>query len=366
MTEAILEIKNLSKSYEGKKVLDDISFKINRGELFVILGPPGSGKTTLLKIIAGLEEPESGDIFINGQNINEVPPQQRPLSMMFETLALYTNMTVYENIASPLIARKESSNVIDKKVKEIADLLKITHILDRRTDKLSGGERQRVALARALIKESLLYLLDEPFSNLDAKIRYALRTEFKKVKQLLGRTIILATSDPHDALTLADEVLVLVNGKMYQKGRPSDLYWKPRTLWLMKYITGNIYNEVRLRNYGGKIIIEGIESGYEISSSLSDMIKETNLKNLTIATHVDSCIISKEINACNGIKLKATFIGYEYRGSEYILYAKQGNYIFKSLLQKSTLIDLNHNEEVSVCIDSENALFFDEEGSLIM
>jgi multiple sugar transport system ATP-binding protein len=235
MKEYVLEVRNISKRRGDKVILDNVSFSVRRGEVFVILGPPGSGKTTLLKIIAGLEAQDLGDIMINGEIVNMLPPYRRNVAMVFETLALYANMTVFENIASPLIAQGKDREHVAKRVKEIASLLRIEHILDRRADKLSGGERQRVAIARALAKEADIYLLDEPFLNLDAKIRYALRTEFKKLKSILGRTIILATSDPYDALTLGDRVLLLNYGRVVHEGTPTNIYKTPRSISIAIY-----------------------------------------------------------------------------------------------------------------------------------
>ncbi|MEM3163737.1 MAG: ABC transporter ATP-binding protein [Desulfurococcaceae archaeon] len=364
-SEYIIQVKNIVKTYNGRKVLNDISFALKRGELLAILGPPGSGKTTLLKIIAGLIKQDAGDIIIDGRIVNDLPPYERGVSLVFETLALYPNMSVYENIASPLIAEKKDKEYIDKRVGEIAKLLKIEHILDRKADKLSGGERQRVAIARALAKEAEIYLLDEPLSNLDAKIRYALRTEFKKLKSILGKTIILATSDPIDALALGDNVILLFNGAIVQEGRPSDVYYAPRNISIARYLTGNILNEVSISidSYGKSV---SVDAGHEFSIDpyFLKVLREVSETSITLASYADACIIDKSIESCSGIKIAGEFIGYEYRGSEYLIYARKNGRIFRSL--RTNLPNVTFGEKVDVCIPHTNALLFSSKtGDLI-
>ncbi|MCX8199161.1 MAG: ABC transporter ATP-binding protein [Sulfolobales archaeon] len=364
-SEYVIQVKNIVKTYNGKIVLNNISFALKRGELLAILGPPGSGKTTLLKIIAGLVKQDAGDVIINGRIVNDLPPYERGVSLVFETLALYPNMSVYENIASPLIAEKKDKEYIDKRIGEITKLLKIEHILDRKADKLSGGERQRVAIARALAKEAEIYLLDEPLSNLDAKIRYALRTEFKKLKSLLGKTIILATSDPSDALALGDNVVLLFNGAIIQEGRPSDIYYAPRNISIARYLTGNILNEVSISiDTHGDDVSTDIGREFSIDPYFLKVLREFNETSIILTSYADVCIIDKFIENCSGIKVIGEFIGYEYRGSEYLLYARKERRIFRSL--RTNLPNVTFGEKVEVCIPHRNALLFSSKtGDLI-
>jgi len=360
MREYILEVRNISKRRGGKVILDNVSFSVRRGEVFVILGPPGSGKTTLLKIIAGLEAQDLGDIVINGEVVNTFPPYMRNVAMVFETLALYTNMTVFENIASPLIAIKKDREYIEKRVREIASLLRIEQILDRRADKLSGGERQRVAIARALAKEADIYLLDEPFLNLDAKIRYALRTEFKKLKSIVGKTIILSTSDPHDALALGDRVLLVNNGRVIQEGVPVNIYKAPKSISIARYLTGNMVNEIFVARDSKGEITSNIGRDIYIDPRVLDTIVKFGRSSLILTNYIDSCIIDRHIVECDGVKIRGSFLGYEFRGSEYLVYARKEDFVFKSLSRKLAS-DLNIGDEVDVCLTRDGMLFFDGE-----
>jgi len=324
----------------------------------------------LLRIIAGLEKQDKGHVYIMGELVDDRPPTMRPVSMMFETLVVYPHLTVYENIASPLIAAKVEKDVIDKKVKELARLLKIDYILDRKADKLSGGERQRVALARALAKDALIYLLDEPFANLDAKIRYALRTEFKKLKQLLKASFILASGDPFDALALGDKIIVLKDGRVVQEGGPLDIYRKPKTLWLLRYITGGLVNEIQITLRKGSVSIKGLsDDAYSISDQLIKTILTKMNENSvwTLASHIDGCIISKRISYCDGVLIKAKYFGYEYRGSEYVVFARSGDYILKSLMTPQIFHEntLAYGDQVDACIESSKLMIFREDETLL-
>ncbi|MEM2009610.1 MAG: ABC transporter ATP-binding protein [Thermosphaera sp.] len=363
--EKSIMVTNISKEIRRKKILDGVSFEAKKGELIVILGPPGSGKTTLLKIIAGLEKQDAGSVFINGVKVDELPPYERKISMVFETLALYSNMTVFDNIASPLIAEKKPKEYIEKRVLEIARILKIENLLNRRADKLSGGERQRVAIARALAKEAEIYLLDEPFSNLDAKIRYALRTEFKKLKTILGKTLVLATSDPLDALALGDMVVFIDQGRVVQVGSPRDVYYKPVRLDIARYMTGKILNEVilskRFEN-GGVAVTSDVDAS--LSQSVYTTILSVPAEKVVVTSYPDSTIIGKTVGECSGIKLKGRYLGYEYRGSEYLVFAENKGLLFKSLMYEKPLLDFN--EPVEVCISGGEYSIYDyDNGELL-
>mgnify|MGYP001772801761 CR=1 FL=1 len=359
-------LKDISKSFKGRRVLESVSFELERGKLLAILGPPGSGKTTLLKIISGLEKQDSGHIYIDGRLVDDVPPYERRMAMVFETLALYTHLTVYENIASPLLAEKRDRKYIDERVREIAKMLRIEHILERKADKLSGGERQRVAIARAIAKEAEIYLFDEPFANLDAKIKYSLRTEFKKLKEVLGKTIIMATSDPLDALALGDEVIIFRNGKIIQSGNPVEVYEKPINIELARYLTGKIINELPLiKDIEGNGWRTSIAEESDLELSISPNIRQQLNKfggSIIVVSYPQSTRIDIVKGSCRGIGIKGKYIGYEYRGSDFLLYALSGNRIFSAL--STTKLQAEHRSDVYICF--EDMIFYESETGMLL
>ncbi|MET1160884.1 MAG: ABC transporter ATP-binding protein [Thermoprotei archaeon] len=232
-----LVLENISKEYYGKKALHNINVEIKKGELFAIAGPPGSGKTTLLKIIAGLLSPTTGRVILEGKDITHTPPYERGFSMVFEIPPIYPDRTGYENIAFPLRIRKLPENEIKRRVEEVAELLGIKHILDRKPSTYSGGEYQRVALARALVTEPRILLLDEPLKNLDAKIREHMSVWLRGLQKKLGITVIYATHDPLEAMTVGDRVMILLNGVLKQVAPPNELLLHPNDVDVDEYIS---------------------------------------------------------------------------------------------------------------------------------
>ena len=235
--------KNITKTFKKGKVvaLDKVNITIESGERFGILGPSGAGKTTLMRIIAGLEVPTEGELYFddklvaaNGKLI--VPPEDRKIGMVFQTWALYPNMTAFDNIAFPLTNMKMSKEEINKRVREIAEILEIEHVLSHYPRELSGGQQQRVALARALVKNPSVLILDEPFSNLDARMRDSARALVKEVQEKLKTTLVIVSHDPADIFAIAERVGVLVKGKLVQIGRPEEIYDNPVSIEVAKLI----------------------------------------------------------------------------------------------------------------------------------
>ena len=231
-------VENVTKKIGRKTVLDNISFEVESGTITSIVGPAGAGKTTLLKIIAGVEYPDSGRILINGEDVTDLPPKDRDVAMVFQTYALYPHMKVFDNIAFPLRVKKLPENEIKQRVREIAELLGITHILDRSIYEISGGEAQRTALARALVRRSRIVLLDEPLTNLDYKIREKMRGELKRIaKEIGGVTWIYATPDAREALAIASHSIFLYDGKAVQYGTTESVYSSPKNLTVASYFS---------------------------------------------------------------------------------------------------------------------------------
>jgi multiple sugar transport system ATP-binding protein len=234
LTEVVLE--NLSKHYGEVKAVNNINLKIEDRELLALLGPSGSGKTTTMRLIAGLETPTAGRVFIGDIVVNDLPPRERDIAMVFQSYALYPHMTVYENIAFPLKMRKVTKGDIDTKVKKAAELLGISHLLQRKPKQLSGGEQQRVALGRAIVREPKVFLMDEPLSNLDAKLRLYMRAELKALQKRLGITTIYVTHDQVEAMTMADRIALMDKGLLLQVGSPDDIYSHPATEFVGGFI----------------------------------------------------------------------------------------------------------------------------------
>lgn len=222
---SIVEIRGIKKHFDDVHAVDGIDLSIEEGELLVILGPSGCGKTTLMRMIAGLEIPTAGEIFIGGKNVTDLPPRDRDISMVFQSYALYPHMTVFNNIAFPLKSHGKMSKAdINKKVAWATSMLGIEELQDRKPRHLSGGERQRVALCRAMVKEPKTLLLDEPLSNLDAKLRASAREELQQFQRQLGITTIFVTHDQIEAMGMGDRIVVMNSGKVRQIGTPEEIY----------------------------------------------------------------------------------------------------------------------------------------------
>ncbi len=259
---AELVLKNLTKKFGDKTVLSDFNLSVNSGEFVVLVGPSGSGKSTILRLISGLEKVTSGEIWIEGKSVNEVAPKDRDVAMVFQNYALYPHMTIFDNIAFPLKLRKISRDEINIRVSEVAQLLGLQEMLQRKPATLSGGQRQRVALGRAIIRRPKIFLFDEPLSNLDAQLRTSLRAELLRLQKRLKATSVYVTHDQLEAMTLGDRVVVLKDGIAQQEGKPEELYHKPLNKFVaefigspaMNFITGEISNNGEFVSSGLRII----------------------------------------------------------------------------------------------------------------
>lgn len=230
-------IKGLKKHFHAVKAVDGVDLQIDEGELLVILGPSGCGKTTLMRMIAGLEKLTAGEIEIAGERVTDLPPRRRKLAMVFQSYALYPHMTVFNNIAFPLRSQGHlKKDEIQRKVEDAATMLSVQHLLDRKPRQLSGGERQRVALCRAMVKEPQVLLLDEPLSNLDAKLRAIARDELQRFQRQLGITTILVTHDQIEAMGMGDRIVVMSAGKVRQIGTPKEVYHESADIFVATFL----------------------------------------------------------------------------------------------------------------------------------
>ncbi|WP_054856695.1 glucose ABC transporter ATP-binding protein GlcV [Vulcanisaeta sp. JCM 16159] len=283
----------------GKNVvaLNKVELEVRSGEFMVVMGPSGHGKTTLLRIVAGLEEPTEGEVWIGDTLVASprkgifIPPRDRNVGMVFQNWALYPHMKVFDNIAFPLRIKRLPRNEIEKRVKEIAEVLGIAETLDRYPRQLSGGQQQRVAIARALVKEPQVLLMDEPFSNLDARIRVMARAFVKDIQRKLGITTILVTHDPADALTLADRIAVLRRGSIQQIGLPNEIYDKPVNVFVANFI-----GDINLFN--GLIIGKDNEvyfDGGDVKVQLPRSINVRGNEDVILGIRPEDVILSKEV-----------------------------------------------------------------------
>ena len=243
---ATVELQGVRKSYDGRQtVIHGVDLQIRHGEFVVFVGPSGCGKSTLLRMVAGLESISDGEIRIDGQRVNELPPRHRDIAMVFQDYALYPHKTLFENMAFGLRLRKTPEAEIQRRVMDAAKLLRIDHMLDRRPAALSGGQRQRVAIGRAIVREPKVFLFDEPLSNLDAQLRNEMRSEIKRLHQRLGATIIYVTHDQVEAMTLADRIAVLSAGRLMQYDTPDAIYNRPAALFVAGFTGAPPMNLVR-------------------------------------------------------------------------------------------------------------------------
>ena len=331
---AKIELKNLSKTYNKKiEALHDINFTIEDGQFFVLLGPSGAGKTTTLRCIAGLEKIDNGSILFNDESVTEDQPASRDVCFVFQQYSLYPHYSVYENLAFPLRSpmRKLPEEEIKTKVESIASMLKISNKLNNKATQLSGGEMQRVAIGRALVREPNLYLMDEPLSSLDAKLRESLRVELKNIQTNLNSTILYVTHDQAEATTLADKIGVLKEGHLVQIGTPEEIYENPNSIYVSQRLGSPKINILPGKLFGmNDVPTFGIRP-----------------ENITIGTgNYSAKIISIENLGSE------TVVALNFKDQE-ILVSIQGNY------KSST------NETINFDMNNEKVLRFDQEGNRI-
>ncbi len=264
MAEVIL--RNVEKRFGKIQALRGITLEVRDGEFLVLLGPTGAGKTTTLRIVSGLEEPDRGEVFIDGVRMNGVAPRDRNCAFVFQNYVLYPHLTVYDNLAFPLRSRlwRTEESEIRRRVEHVARVLKIEHLLQRKPDKLSGGEQQRVALGRAMVRNPKIFLMDEPLSNLDAKLREEMRVELKGLQRNLGATFFFVTHDHVEAMTLGDRVAVLNQGVLQQVGTPEEVYDRPENVFVARFVGNPEINLLEGFLEEGRLLLRGLSLSLEL------------------------------------------------------------------------------------------------------
>jgi multiple sugar transport system ATP-binding protein len=306
-----ISIRNLNKAYGKTRVLHDINLDIADNSFVVFVGPSGCGKSTLLRTIAGLEDKETGEIFLDGVDISDEAPVDRDVSMVFQSYALYPNMSVAENIAFPLSVAKVEKSLVEKKVKEVSDLLRLEDYLDRKPAHLSGGQRQRVAIGRAIVRDPKVFLFDEPLSNLDAELRVEMRLQIAQLRRRLKATFIYVTHDQVEAMTLADTIVVLRKGVIEQVGSPMELYHRPANMFVAGFIGSpkmNFIPAALLPEAGGAATI-GVRPEHLVVQEGGSLTAEVRtVENLGSVSYAyaalsDGTLVTVELSPEHGVRL---------------------------------------------------------------
>ena len=292
---ANLTLNKLTKSYKKTDVLHGIDLEVADGEFVVFVGPSGCGKSTTLRLIAGLEDVTSGEVLIGDRVVNNLEPKERDIAMVFQNYAIYPHMTVKKNIAFGLRASKLSKSEKEARIQDVANILDMAHLLERKPNQLSGGQRQRVAIGRAMVRDPAVFLFDEPLSNLDAQLRTQMRLEIKKLHQRVGTTIIFVTHDQVEAMTMADRIVIMKDGRIQQIGSPSEVYHSPANMFVAKFIGAPSMNMVSATLSDQKLTLQ---TGQTISGSWQN----TGKRAVQLGIRPDDLTIVEEGNGLlNGI-----------------------------------------------------------------
>jgi len=353
-----VRLENVSKSFGDVKAIENVNLFVKKGEFLVLLGPSGCGKTTTLRCIAGLESVDSGKIFIGDQDVTDLPPAKRGVSMVFQSYAVFPHMTVFDNIAFGLKLRKTPIDQIKKKVKEAAELLRIEDLLDRYPHQLSGGQRQRVAVARAIVVEPRVLLMDEPLSNIDALLRLQMRAELKILQRELGATTIYVTHDQVEAMSIGDRIAVMKDGKIIQCDVPMKIYNNPADVFVGGFIGTPPMNflDAVICRINGKIGVKINDFFIEAPKSFVKELEKREGNEILVGIRPENVKAKKK--PIEGA-LEAKNLIAEMLGSNKIITVKIGEKIAKFVVPPE--FDIKPNEKVWLVIEREKMCFMDKE-----
>ena len=344
---SLIELKNVSKYWGDVRAVEKLNINIEEGEFVVLLGPSGCGKSTTLRLIAGLENVSSGGIFIGGKNVNNIDPSSRNISMVFQSYALFPHLNVEENIIFGLKVRKVKKGDRQVKLKNVAEKVGLSNLLKRKPAELSGGQRQRVALARAIISENPICLMDEPLSNLDAKLRHQMRSEIRSLQKDLNITLIYVTHDQTEAMSMADKIVLLNEGEIVQQGRPKELYEKPENTFTAKFLGNPPMNLINLEVEREGNYIPIFEEKY--------FIKQKSDKKNILGIRPEDIEISKE-------GIKCTINDLDYQGSDVVLSLQLGDQEIFARIDSKKVEELDNH--VFINWDNNNLHLFDFESGV--
>ena len=351
-------IRNLNKMYNEVHAVKDVNLEIRDREFVVLVGPSGCGKTTTLRMVAGLESITTGDVLIGETVVNNLPPMDRDIAMVFQNYALYPQMSVRDNMAFGLKMRKFARADIDQRVREAADILGIQNLLQRKPRQLSGGQRQRVALGRAIVRHPQVFLFDEPLSNLDAKLRVQMRVELKKIHNRLGTTAIYVTHDQVEAMTLGDRVVVMKDGLVQQVGEPLDLYNEPVNRFVAGFLGSPAMNfaSVRIADEDGAVHAIGDGIRLKLPLAIAARLQAYTGRDVTLGIRPEDLrVVSGE--AANGLGFDAVVEVVERLGSEILLDVKVGAGSMVAAVEPS--VQAKVREQLRLALDPERLHFFD-------
>lgn len=361
---AEINLNNIQKVYDGNvHAVQDFNLHINDKEFVVFVGPSGCGKSTTLRMIAGLEDITDGDFMIDENRMNDVAPKDRDIAMVFQNYALYPHMNVYDNMAFGLKLRKMDKKEIQERVKRAADILGLESLLDRKPKALSGGQRQRVALGRAIVRDAKVFLMDEPLSNLDAKLRVQMRAEIQKLHQRLQTTTIYVTHDQTEAMTMATRLVVMKDGVIQQVGAPKDVYDRPENMFV-----GGFIGSPAMNFFTGKLgedHIEIDEAKVAIPEGKIKTLREQGYIGKEVVLGIRPEELHDEqlfIDSNSDKKIKAYIEVAELMGAESYLYSRIGNQEFVARVDSRS--DVKGGDTIEIAMDMNKAHFFDKESEL--
>jgi multiple sugar transport system ATP-binding protein len=359
-----LRLANVSKKAGKREILRNVSLEVADKELFVITGPPGAGKTTLLKVIAGLIAPDEGEVYIRDRMVNPVPPGDRDVGMIFEVPPIYPNRTGFQNIAFPLEVKKMNKDEVRERVEEVAELLQITHLLERKPSTYSGGELQRVALARGLVRKPSILLLDEPLKNLDARIRETTRVELKRLQRDFGMTMVFSTHDQLEATAVGDRIGVMNEGNVEQTGTPEEVYACPKTVFVGHFIGSPAMNSIdcALKQMGHRWILDASDFNVDITARAHEIKHDAVSQELVLGVRPEDVILleSPEGSGCfeGQVELTQNF------GDERVVTVKVGKVSLNCLTGKDSIVAIG--QKVYVKFNEEKAHVFNRQTGIAL
>jgi len=360
---ATLKFVNINKIYDNKvQAVFDFNLDVRDKEFIVFVGPSGCGKSTTLRMVAGLEEITSGELYINDRLVNDIAPKDRDIAMVFQSYALYPHMTVYDNMAFGLKLRKIPKEEIEKRVNEAAAILGLEPYLQRRPKALSGGQRQRVALGRAIVRSPKVFLMDEPLSNLDAKLRVQMRSEIAKIHERVNATTIYVTHDQTEAMTMASRIVIMKDGHIQQIGTPKEVYNFPANIFVGGFIGSPAMNFLRGKYIDGKFVIEGDKTQRTLTIALTDELKKNieGYENEEVVLgirpediYVSGDMIKKYPDSTNEVECDVV----ELLGHELIVYGYMNGQ--RIIVKTSANNEIQVHDKVNMTFDMSRAHFFD-------